>query len=568
MAGAYAYTPAIWPPLVAAVFLAAIGLYAWSRRDVPGGKPFVAISLLSALCLVSIAFEVAAVASATKIAWYKCLFVLLLFGSVSGTCVTLDYACPGRWLSRRNLVLMFIPPLLALFLAVANDGQLIWRRLEVGSDWSVMADFAVPGAILVTYGIGLLFLNTTVFGWLFIRSPQHRWPVALMLLGQFAGRIAYLLDAAGLPGLPLLDLSLFVILLPWTTYAIALFAFHILDPLPFARRAVIEQMHAGVVVFDVAWRVASLNPAAETILGIHNGIARGKTWEELGSPARSLPSLTGSGSDRDGPAAEDPEMTFGGSAGERHYAAALSPLRDFRGLLTGHLLMLRDVTDERRAQAQVLEQQRSLAMSKERELLARELHDGIGQVLGYAGFQVASAGQLIDGGQAAAARAQLDRLASVLQEAHADLRQQILDLRAAPAPHEPFVVAVRRYLEGFASNYDIQAGLVVAGELDGGALPPEAQAQLLRILQEALSNARRHSGARWVQVTLGAEGGTLRMSVEDDGCGFDLDGAVAGGHLGLDLMRQRAAELGGGLRLESGSGAGTRVVVEVPCREG
>ncbi len=60
----------------------------------------------------------------------------------------------------------------------------------------------------------------------------------------------------------------------------------------------------------------------------------------------------------------------------------------------------------------------------------------------------------------------------------------------------------------------------------------------------------------------------LRMSIEDDGCGFDPDEAIAdGGHFGLDFMQQRAAELGGGLRVESGVGAGTRVVVEVPGQE-
>jgi PAS domain S-box-containing protein len=571
MPGAYAYTPAIWPPLVAAVFLAAIGHYAWSRRAVPGGKPFLAMSVLSILLLLAIACEAAAVAPAAKIAWYKLQFLLLFAGVVAVTCLVLDYAYPGRWLTRRNLVLLSIPFLLGLFMVVIDDGRLVWRQVEVGTDGSVLAYYAPAGAILAAYGIGMFVLNAAVFLHLFIRSPQHRWPVALMLLGQIGSRTAFLLDTAHLPASSRFDLSVFIVLLPWTMYAIVLFGFRILDPLPAARRAVIEQMHAGVVVFDAAWRVASLNPAAKRILSLPGSIARGKTWEQVippggpqGTAARAEASTGPAGGET-----ELPEMSFGTGVGARHYAPALCALHDFRGLLTGYLLMLHDVTEERRAQAQVLEQQRSLAMLKERELLARELHDGIGQVLGYAGFQVEAAGQLIDGGQAPAARAQLDRLAGVLQEAHADLRQQILDLRATPAPQQPFPAAVRHYLEGFASNYDIQAELVPAGGAGADALPAEAKVQLLRILQEALSNARRHSGARRVQVMLEAAGDIIQMSIEDDGCGFDPDEAIApsGGHFGLDFMRQRAAELGGRLRVESEVGAGTRVVVEVPCQE-
>ena len=235
MTGAYAYTPDIWPPLVAAIFLAAIGLYAWRRRAVPGGKPFVAMSAVSILLLLGIAFEAAAVVPATKIAWYELQFVLLLAGTTPVTCFVLDYAYPGRWLTRRNVFLLSIPPLLCLLMALINDSQLIWRRLEIGADGSVVLTYAPGGALLVAYGLALFLLYTAVFLRLFIRSPQHRWPVALMLLGQISSRAVFLIDNARLPALSTLDLSVLVIVLPWTTYAVALFGFRILDPLPAAR---------------------------------------------------------------------------------------------------------------------------------------------------------------------------------------------------------------------------------------------------------------------------------------------------------------------------------------------
>jgi len=174
MTGPYAYTPAIWPPLVAAIFLAAIGVYAWHRRYVAGAKPFVAMSAFSILVLLGIAFEAAAVVPATKLYWYRFQFVVLVAAVTPVTCFVLDYAYPGRWLTRRNLVLLSIPALICLLMALIGDSQLIWRRLELGADGSVMLRYAPAGAILVAYGLGMYLLYAAVFLWLFIRSPQHR----------------------------------------------------------------------------------------------------------------------------------------------------------------------------------------------------------------------------------------------------------------------------------------------------------------------------------------------------------------------------------------------------------
>ena len=216
-------------------------------------------------------------------------------------------------------------------------------------------------AILPTYGTGLWVFYVAVFLQVFIRSPQHRWPVSLMLLGQAGGRVTLLLDTPRLAALDPIAFAVFVLLLPWTAYAIALFGFRILDPLPSARRAVIEQMRAGVVVLDAAGRVASLNPAAERMLGIAERAARGKTWEQVAPGGEPLVAA-GPSTEPPRDEADLPVMTFGAGARARYYAPALSELRDFRGLLMGYLLMLHDVTEERRAQAQVIEQQRSLAM--------------------------------------------------------------------------------------------------------------------------------------------------------------------------------------------------------------
>jgi PAS domain S-box-containing protein len=319
-------------------------------------------------------------------------------------------------------------------------------------------------------------------------------------------------------------------------------------------------MREGMVVFDPQWRVASLNRAAASILGIGAVSARGK------SPAEILPALPDLSAHPAAAPVEPLEMSLETSAGVRSYEIDVSPLRDFRGLLMGHLLMLRDVTEQKRARAQIIEQQRSLAMLREREQLARELHDGIGQVLGYASLKVGATRVLIADGKLAKADDQLAQLESAVVEAHADVREHILNLRTAPTGEKPFFSALEHYLDGYRQNYGIRVDLSIGPGVHESLLAPEAQMQLFRILQEAFSNARKHAQTDCVRASFELEDSLLRVRIQDNGVGFDPDRAAepGSGHYGLRFMRERAEQLGGSLRVESAPGEGTCVEVTVP----
>ena len=563
MTGAYAYTPAIWLPLASAAFAVGMALYCWRRRDVPAVWPLFYVFAFTALCCLASVLSAAAIAAETKIAWFKVSQACLMPALTAGTCFVLEYVYPGRWLTRRNLTLLALPPLLLAFLIFAGNGQLIWMTSAIGPGGSVMREMATAGDIFTVYALGLSLLNLAALLWLFVRSPLHRWPAAVMVTGQLAGRIPVFVDVVRQPWTPPFD-PLMVGILIWSAfYAVAAFGFRIFDPLPVARQAVLQQMQAGVVIFDVRGRALSLNPAATQIFGIKPGAARGKAWHEAALPAELRPDrlLGPAGQFRD-----PPEITLGSGPDARQYAPALSPLRDFRGLLLGYLLVLRDVTEQRRAQAQALEQQRVLTIQNERERMARELHDSLGQVLSYTSLQVETAAQLARDGQGASAAAQLERLGSVVREAHADLREHILNLHSAASLEKPFFSDARQYLDGYTRSYDIRTLLDVDPALGEGSFPPEMKLQLLRILQEALSNARKHGRAHQVDVSFRAENGSMRMVIADDGCGFDAEEVAnsGGSHLGLEFMRARAEELGGRFEVTSAPNCGTRVALQIP----
>lgn len=554
---------ALGPLLATALLVAVLGLTSWRRREVPGARYLAALCFFWTMSLVGGAAEAAAIDPAVQIAWHTFQALWQLPIVTAAACFSLDYVQPGRWLTRRRLALLTAPPLLFGLLILTNATHHFFWHSFVFDDGVVYALPALAGWLAVAYAALLAIVQAAALLWLFAHSPPHRWPVALMLAALALTRTFFVLALVDRSRALPPDGAFLLALFPAVIYAVALFGFKIFDPMPAARTAVLAQMSAGVIVFDGAQRVASLNPAAEAILALRSAGAQGRSWAELAPAAPPLPM---SGAQSSGVPSE---FALERAGDVRWYAAAHTPLYDFRGLSVGSLLLLHDVTAEHRTQTQLMAQQQSLAALHERERLARDLHDGVAQVLSYASLQAEAARHLIDIGQSATAAAQLARLATVLQEAHAEVRGQIALLRSSSAPPPPFFTAVRHSLDGFTSAYAIETRLAIAPGLREEMFAPETQAQLLHILQEALANTRKHSRARSVQVTFTAANDLLRMEVADDGVGF-APGATAGGdaHWGLRFMRERAAELGGVLRIAAQPGAGAGVVVEIPWKEG
>ncbi len=203
----------------------------------------------------------------------------------------------------------------------------------------------------------------------------------------------------------------------------------------------------------------------------------------------------------------------------------------------------------------------SLAVVEERGRIAREMHDGLSQVLGYLSLQMQTLEVLVGRGDCEAALAELGRARSHIQEAQADVREGILSLRTTLSGQAGLVPALRQYVDEFGVQTGIHAE-VFSDFDDEPRLSPLAEAQLMRIAQEALTNVRKHARARQVQVWLRLTEQRLGVTIADNGQGFCVP-AVGQGHFGLQTMRERAESVGGELRVVSGTG-GTRLEAWLP----
>jgi len=231
-------------------------------------------------------------------------------------------------------------------------------------------------------------------------------------------------------------------------------------------------------------------------------------------------------------------------------------------LPTGELVMLcEDLTERLAAESQ----KEKLATLEERERIGRELHDNLGQVLGYVNTQSQAALAQLEQGQAAQTRAALAQLARVAQTAHTDVRQYILGIRTTHVTPLNFFAELDEYLSSLRALYSFNVQLSLPEDWVASPFAPEVETQLLRILQEALTNCRKHAHPAEARVRFTLQAGQAEVMIEDNGPGFDLDQVEPNTHFGLGIMRERAAGVGGSVAIDSRPNSPTRVVVRMPC---
>jgi signal transduction histidine kinase len=215
--------------------------------------------------------------------------------------------------------------------------------------------------------------------------------------------------------------------------------------------------------------------------------------------------------------------------------------------------------------ARLYRQAEQLAVLRERERLARELHDSVTQslyslhLLSEAGRQLAAAGDLDRVG------GYLERLGDISQQALKEMRLLVYELRPLVLKREGLVGALQQRLDAVEKRAGVVARLLIEGEVE---LPASVEEGLYRIAQEALNNILKHAGATSVTVTVRSEGDRVELEIADNGTGFDLDATIDHGGMGLVSMRERAEKMGGSFAVLSVPAGGTKVRVNVEVSDG
>ncbi len=220
--------------------------------------------------------------------------------------------------------------------------------------------------------------------------------------------------------------------------------------------------------------------------------------------------------------------------------------------------LARDLAEAHESLAQYAVQAEELATAKERNRLAREIHDSVGHYLAAINVQLEAARALLET-DPVQARLPLERAQTLTKESLHEVRRSVAALRASPLEGKPLPPVLETLVEDLRVS-GIDATFTVQG--DSHPLPPQLDLALYRVAQEALTNVRKHAHARHAEITLTYAAEDVRLSVRDDGVGSD---ALTGG-FGLVGLRERVQLLGGDLHCTSGPDAGFTLEVRIPSQ--
>lgn len=234
---------------------------------------------------------------------------------------------------------------------------------------------------------------------------------------------------------------------------------------------------------------------------------------------------------------------------------------------TEELAAAKEALAEKAAQLQKLLTETFDVQERERQRIAQDMHDGMNQLLIGAMLELKSAHQRLADDKLSQAEDSLQTVQTILRRVESEIKHVIYDLRPPTLDALGLAPAVRRYAERFEDYSHIPCKVVIFGKPQ--RLRPSVEISVYRLLQEALQNVSSHAAATKVDVLVVFAPHKLKLTVLDDGCGFDWV-QVAGdgnGRLGLLGMRERAESLGGHVVVETAVGQGTRVELLVPISE-
>jgi len=341
--------------------------------------------------------------------------------------------------------------------------------------------------------------------------------------------------------------------------------------------AIVETAMDPIITVDETQRILLFNRAAEQAFGCARGDAIGERLERF-IPARFRAAhrrhvedfgRTGVTNRRMG----ENIVLWALHADGREFPIEASISQTGTGAGHFYTVILRDITRRKEIEDALRRQQDELrelsarvleAREEEKSLIARELHDELGQLLTALKMDVAWLRERLPP-NAPETAAKVEQMNAVLDQTVGSVRRISADLRPLMLDDLGLADAACWLVEEFARHSGVECALEIAPDANFAALERSTANAVYRALQESLTNIGRHARAKRAWVMLRIEDGTVQLEVEDDGCGIDPGDIAKSRSLGLKGMRERALYLGGGCEVSRAPRGGTRLRLRVPA---
>ena len=564
----YQYIPYIWPLLISGLMSLSLGIYSLLRcRSSRGAVSFALSMFIVTLWSVPNAFEMSATELGTKLFWANVQYIAYCYSPVVLLILCLQFAGSEKLAGSRRLMWLLLIPTCILLL-VWTDGYHGLVRYDIQLD-----DSGLFPVIKKKYGVAFYIhalyshlLNFTTIVILlraaYQRKTIYRKQVIALLIGVgiiVGPNIMYILKLSPFTN----DITpIFFgpagLIMFWN-----IFRFKLFNLVPLAWATVIDTMENGVIVLDLQSRVIEINPALTKMFGMERDQILTKHTQEINC---SYPELTEALNKNE---IFHTEFAVQKEAISKTYEILFSPLIDHKGILLGRLAVIYEITDKKKTQQEYIKQQWRLAINEEKERSSRDMHDNLGQVLGFINLQAQAIRHEYSVHHDDELLKQIDRLVNATKEAHKEIREYINDARGYVYLENGFITGLNNIMASFQNSTGIKVISSLPADCVGDEIDPSIRINILNMIREALNNVRKHSQASQVNLILERGIEEFIVVIEDNGIGFDhSDKKNSKINFGLNIMRDRASEIGARLDIKSAAGQGCRIEIIIPMWEG
>ena len=553
-----------------------LGFLSFCKFNVPGQTIFSLCMFLCTYWSVCNAFEVMGTTLQIKLFWADMQYAAY---AVSPVCINVFVSqVTGYWreVKLRNIFFMLVIP--------AVTSVLVWFDKTLGL---VRYGFILAGNgsfpfIRKSYGPWFWVHTSYTYGLFFFSVIMLCRRIAVQTKKLYKNQLRFLLLSittifipnvlyiTGISPVKNADLTPVFFFVTGSLISWSIFRYQFLNLIPVARETVFDNMGEGVIVTDREGRILDMNSRARKMFGLPVKIVPGSLVTDTVPSLFSVSSgESGSGTFPDStdfstlrPTVIRVEYTDGGSTHEKYLEKNCTPLTDKKGKkIMGRIYSVSDITEIHKTEEKLRRQQQELAVSEEQQRVARDLHDNIGQILSFTGIQIQTVQRELERGNRELAAEYLEKLRDVTDQAYAELRGYIFNLR------QPYMqnVSFRELLSDLASHvrtsFPVDCTLLLPDTVPPFFDSAEVKSHLFSLTKEAVNNSLKHSGAGKITVGMECNGMTAQFYIEDNGKGISGTDCGTGRSSGIKIMEERALLTGGQLHIASSPGKGTRITV-------
>jgi PAS domain S-box-containing protein len=565
----YQLIPNIWPLLISGLLTLFLGIFTLLKRNSAKGSGCFAVSMfIVTLWSLPNALELSATDLSTKLFWANVQYFAYCYSPLSLLALCMQFTGFDNWIKNKRILWLAVLPTIIILLVWTNDLHGL-IRYDVHMDYSGAFPVIAKkyGAAFYIHALYSYSLNITsiilLIRAVFYRNTIYRKQVVPLLIGVFFIVMPNVLYILGMNPFGYDITPAFFgpggLIMLW-----AIFRYRMFDLVPLARETVIETMKEGFMVMDIQDRILDMNPAFKKLIGLQYSGPTPLTSEEI---IQHIPELADIFYDKNKTYAE---FTLLQDQATKIYEIVISPLTNHKNKYIGRLATVHEITEKKQEQQEFLKQQWRMAVMEEREHMARDMHDNLGQVLGFINFQAQAIRQELINQGIEFVTDRFDLLVEAAQSAHSEIREYISDIRTSVAKEKDFMSSLINEISNFEHQTGLHVDLHISEYVKNMELKPNIGVNVINIVKEALNNIRKHAQAKNVWVYFERKEKLLYLIVADDGRGFELIqyNSKIKSKFGLDIMRERAAEIGVEIKIESVIGKGSRIVLCLPLEEG